>query len=109
MDMDDYQRRAWSTAIYPDRGHNFIYPALGLCGEAGEVAEKIKKALRDDEGRITHERREALVLEMGDILWYLAALARELDLNLGDIAAANIAKLSARQTAGKLHGQGDRR
>ena len=85
------------------------YPALGLCGEAGEVAEKVKKTLRDDGGVLSDERREALSRELGDVLWYLSQLATEAGLDLEEIAAENLDKLLSRQERGVLRGSGDER
>ena len=73
------------------------YCALGLCEEAGEVAGKIKKAIRDDDGELDSERIEAIALELGDVLWYLTIMAGELGLSLDDIASKNIEKLSSRK------------
>lgn len=109
MDLSEYQRRSRATAVYPGAGENLLYPTLGLCGEAGEVAEKIKKMIRDDDGVLTGERRAALAKELGDVLWYLAQLATEADLDLDAIAAANIEKLSSRQRRNMLQGSGDDR
>jgi NTP pyrophosphatase (non-canonical NTP hydrolase) len=109
MDLRDYQERSRATAVYPDAGDNLLYPTLGLCGEAGEVAEKIKKMVRDDGGVLSEERRQALSKELGDVLWYLAQLATEADLDLGEIADANLAKLLSRQQRGRLTGSGDDR
>ena len=78
MDLNNYQRQARNTALYPDLGSNPIYPALGLCGEAGEVADKVKKVLRDEAGVFSDERRQAIALELGDVLWYVSQLADEL-------------------------------
>lgn len=111
LGLNEYQRLAGRTAEYPGRGAQPIaaYPALGLAGEAGEVCEQIKKALRDDGGRITPQRHDALKKELGDVLWYLAALAFELDLDLGDIAQTNLDKLADRKARGVLQGSGDAR
>ena len=109
MDLSEYQSRARATAVYPKAGDNLLYPTLGLCGEAGEVAEKIKKMVRDDDGVLTDERRAALAKELGDVLWYLAQIATEADLELAAIAAANIEKLSSRQRRNMLQGSGDDR
>ena len=109
MEISDYQRQSRATAVYPGAGDNLTYPALGLCGEAGEVAEKVKKAIRDDGGVLTDERRAALAAELGDVLWYLAQLATEADLDLGAIAGENLSKLLSRQERGVLQGSGDRR
>ena len=106
----EYQERAKTTAVYPGRGEgNFVYPALGLAGESGEVCEKVKKAIRDDGGRLTEERKALLAKELGDVLWYAATMASELELDLGEVAAANLAKLAARKAAGTIHGDGDLR
>jgi NTP pyrophosphatase (non-canonical NTP hydrolase) len=108
MDLADYQRRSRRTAAYP-REAWLSYPALGLAGEAGEVAEHAKKAIRDDGAAITDERREALAKELGDVLWYVAQLATELELDLDEIARANLEKLLSRQRRGVLSGSGDER
>lgn len=91
----------------PDGGANLTYPALGLCGE--EVADVVKRVQRDDRGRLTPERRAALSRELGDVLWYAAALATEAGLDLAEIAQANLAKLADRSHAGVLRGEGDER
>ena len=96
--------------MYPGRGEgNWIYPALGLAGESGEICEKIKKAIRDDGGQMTEERRTLLAKELGDVLWYVATMCSELKLDLDEVASGNLAKLAARQANGKLHGSGDLR
>ena len=107
MTFEEYQKRSRETAIYPNKDNNFIYPTLGLAGEAGEVAEKIKKVLRDDNNIITEEKRDALKKELGDVLWYLAQIATELGLTLDDVASGNLEKLAIRKAEGKLHGSGD--
>jgi len=109
MTFDEYQAAARDTAQYPDMGRNLCYPTLGLAGEAGEVAEKIKKLMRDDGGRLTDERREALRKELGDVLWYVAALCSELGVSMGDVAEQNIAKLRDRRGRGAIRGDGDDR
>jgi NTP pyrophosphatase (non-canonical NTP hydrolase) len=109
VELADYQERSRQTAVYPNAGANLVYPALGLCGEAGEVAEKIKKAIRDDGGILTPERRAALAGELGDVLWYLAQLSTEAGLDLADLAEANLAKLLSRQERDVLQGSGDER
>ena len=93
--------------MYPHAGSNLTYPALGLCGEAGEAAEKVKKTLRDDGGQLTPQRREALAAELGDVLWYVAQLATEAGLDLDELARANLDKLSSRRDRAVLHGSGD--
>lgn len=109
MRFSEYQARSRETAVYPDAGNNIVYPALGLCGEAGETAEKVKKAIRDDAGTLTEERREAIAAELGDVLWYVAQLATEADLDLEEIAVANLDKLASRRERNVLHGSGDTR
>ncbi len=109
MQFNDYQAQALKTAIYPDRGNNILYPTLGLCGEAGEVAELIKKMVRDDEGVMTPERKTKLERELGDVLWYVAVVAHEAGLSLDQIAQANIEKLSARKELGLIQGSGSDR
>ena len=109
MDLRTYQQRARETARYPDVGSNTTYPTLGLCGEAGEVADKIKKVMRDRSGVIDAAVREDLALELGDVLWYLAQLATELDLDLGAVAEANLAKLASRAARNVIGGSGDHR
>lgn len=109
LTFNEYQQRTGDTARYPDAGQNPIYPTLGLAGEAGEVAEKVKKVLRDQAGQFDADAVAAIKKELGDVLWYVARLAAELDLDLGDIAAANLAKLASRQERGVLHGSGDER
>ena len=107
-DFNAYQRSASRTAIYPDE-HRILYPALGLAGEAGEVANKVKKLIRDGpEGR-PDDWREQIASEIGDVLWYAAALATDLNLTLGMIAAQNEKKLAARKDAGTIGGSGDKR
>jgi NTP pyrophosphatase (non-canonical NTP hydrolase) len=108
MQLDAYQQAARRTAIYDER-HQVIYPALGLASEAGEVAGKVKKALRDHGGAFDAAQIEALKDELGDVLWYVAVLAADLGLSLESIAEGNVAKLASRQQRGALSGEGDRR
>jgi NTP pyrophosphatase (non-canonical NTP hydrolase) len=108
MELSEYQRLSRRTAEYP-REAWLAYPALGLAGEAGEVAEHAKKAIRDDGGTISEERRTAMAKELGDVLWYVAQLASELGLELDEIATANLEKLLSRQRRGVLSGSGDER
>ena len=109
MNLNDYQQSALVTAVYPDRGSNFAYPALGLAGEAGEVADKLKKVIRDNGGILTDPVRDAVAKELGDVMWYVAVLAAELDYDLDTIAQNNLAKLASRQERGVLAGSGDNR
>jgi NTP pyrophosphatase (non-canonical NTP hydrolase) len=109
MDLNNYQTEALKTAVYPNMGSNFPYPALGLAGEAGEVADKLKKVIRDNDGILTDPVRDAVAKELGDVLWYVSVLAFELDYNLEEIAQNNLAKLASRQERGVLTGSGDNR
>ena len=109
MDLNNYQTAALQTAIYPNRGANFPYPALGLVGEAGEVADKLKKVIRDNDGVLTDTVRDAVAKELGDVMWYVAVLAYELDYDLNTIAQNNLDKLASRQQRGVLSGSGDNR
>jgi NTP pyrophosphatase (non-canonical NTP hydrolase) len=109
MLLSEYQTLSRRTASYPGAGENIVYPTLGLAGEAGEVAEKVKKLLRDDGGVLSEERRAALAGELGDVLWYVAQVATEADLDLAEIAQANLDKLRSRQERGVLSGSGDQR
>lgn len=108
MRFTDYQVKAGETAQYP-QDIALLYVTLGLAGETGEIAEKVKKAYRDDGGVITDERREALAKEIGDVCWYIARLCTELDLSLDEVAQANIDKLASRKARGVIHGNGDSR
>lgn len=109
MDLNQYQTAALQTALYPNRGQNFVYPALGLCGEAGEVADKLKKVIRDNDGILTDEVRDKVAKEVGDVLWYIANLAYELDYDLNTIAQNNLDKLNSRMERGVIQGSGDDR
>lgn len=109
MEFKEYQEKSRKTAIYPKVGESYVYPALGLGDEAGEVLGKIKKIFRDKNGILDDETRDALKKELGDVLWYLAQLSTELELSLDDIAEANIEKLYSRLERGTLHGNGDNR
>lgn len=113
MDFADYQRRAGETAIYPHAGEQHIdgmaYVTLGLAGEAGEVANKVKKIIRDCGGVVEPARLIAVAEELGDVLWYVARLATEMGADLGEIAALNAAKLEGRALRGTLQGDGDQR
>jgi NTP pyrophosphatase (non-canonical NTP hydrolase) len=106
MNFKEYQKAAKETAMYPEV-YSVIYPTLGLNGEAGEVAEKVKKFLRD--GTSLEALREVLSKELGDVLWYVAAICSDLELDLGDVARANIFKLQDRKIRGVLGGAGDER
>ncbi len=109
MTFDEYQKQSRKTAKYPDAGKNFVYPVLGLTGESGEVAEKIKKVLRDKRGLIDEETRREIKKELGDVLWYLTQIGSELGISLEDIANENLKKLFSRKDRGVLSGDGDNR
>ena len=109
MELNDYQRQARVTALYPNVGNNPIYPTLGLAGESGEVADKVKKVLRDRDGIFDQAIKDSLMLELGDVLWYVAQLSSELGLEMNDVANANLRKLSSRSKRGKIQGDGDNR
>lgn len=108
MTFDEYQQEAMQTAIYPQES-GVVYPVLGLTGEAGEVADKVKKVIRDRGGVFNAEARLEIAKEAGDVLWYLASLARELDISLDEIARINIDKIRSRQRRNMIHGDGDNR
>ena len=107
--IDDYDKRAFALAIYPGIGHNLTYPTLKLCGEAGEVAEKLGKVFRDSAGVIDNETRVLMLKELGDVLWYINACAHELGSNLNEVAVMNLHKLESRAKRGVLGGSGDNR
>ena len=106
--LNEYQQRALETAVYPE-DKKIIYPTLGLTGEAGEVADKVKKVLRDNNQEFDATRRQAIALELSDVMWYCATLANDLGYTLQEIAEMNYAKLKSRQERGKLSGSGDNR
>lgn len=106
--FQQYQSLASQTAIYPNRGNNLYYPALGL-GEVGEIQNQIKKVYRDDGGILTEDRKKEIFKECGDVLWYLSALCDECGFSLQEVAQANIEKLLSRQSRDVLQGSGDNR
>ena len=109
MDFKTYQKQARLTAQYPNLGSNNIYPTLGLVGEAGEVAEKVKKVIRDKKGIFDEESKKGIKKELGDVLWYLSNLCNEFGFSLDDVALQNIEKLRLRSARGKISGSGDDR
>lgn len=109
MNFNDYQKQAKKTAVYPNKGKNYIYPVLGLAGEAGEVAEKFKKIIRDNDGKIDSEKKAEIEKELGDVLWYISQISTELKINLEDVAKTNIKKLSSRLKRNCIKGDGDNR
>lgn len=108
MDIDNYQTEASTTAKYPE-GRGLEYVVLGLASEAGEVAGKLKKIIRDNDGIVTDEHKEALLAEVGDVLWYCAMVALELDTALSRVARGNLDKLMSRNERGVIGGSGDTR
>ncbi len=109
MTFSEYQKESRKTAIYPDAGKNFIYPTLGLSGESGEVAEKIKKVWRDNNCQLNENGKQEIKKELGDVLWYLSQLATELNLSLENIAQSNLEKTNLRSQNNKINGAGDNR
>ena len=103
MSLNEYQNAAAKTAVYKT-AHQILYPALGLAGEAGEVANKVKKMLRDNDFD-----RDAIVAEIGDVLWYISQLSSELGYELEEVANSNLQKLNSRKIRGKIQGSGDDR
>lgn len=114
MKFDEYQKKAITTDLTKGQGSgvlsiSFMDKVLGLLGESGEIAEKLKKILRDKNAELTDTDRQELIKELGDVLWYVAVLADYLDASLDDIATNNISKLASRNQRGKLAGSGDNR
>lgn len=109
MTFNEYQKKTDLTEIFPDKENGFIYATLGLMGEAGEVSEKIKKIWRDKNKLVSETDRQEIKKELGDVLWYLAQLARKLGIDLEDVALGNLEKLQSRLERQVLHGQGDNR
>lgn len=113
MDLNEYQMKAakydlfGATSDFKEVG--FLEKVLGLVGEAGETADKIKKILRDKDGLVSDEDRDLVVKELGDTLWYIAAISRYLGVELSEVASENIEKLESRYRRNKLHGAGDER
>lgn len=117
LSAEEYEARVAEFAIYPHAGEgsvgSLVYCVLGLNGEAGEVAEKLKKLFRDEQATMATElsegARQALLLELGDVLWFVTRTATELGLSLEEVAKANIDKLASRAARGRLAGSGDNR
>lgn len=112
LTLSEYQKQAFTVAMYPEHGTGSVlalaYAGLGL-GEVGEIQGKLKKVIRDAGGQVTPERKEAIVAEIGDALWYLAALSTELGVSLDDVGKRNLDKLFGRQERGTIQGSGDNR
>lgn len=116
LDFNEYQKKAHETADYPsgtigeDRhAVDYIYPAFGLSEEAGEVAGKFAKAVRDNQGVLDGERRLQIEKELGDVLWFVAELCTVLNIDMGSVAQTNLDKLASRKARGVIHGNGDDR
>lgn len=119
MELNEYQKEAEKFAEYPE-GYiiqendvfvktAWVYPTLGLAGETGEVCDKLKKVIRDKNGVVDGFEKDEIKKELGDVLWYIAAIARELGITLQDVAETNILKLTSRKNRNVLHGSGDNR
>jgi len=108
MTINEYQNKAVETAIY-GAGSNIIYPTLGLCGEAGEVADKVKKVLRDKNSEFSDEIKLELAKEIGDVAWYIAALCRDLGYTMEEVLQMNLDKLASRKERNMISGSGDNR
>lgn len=113
MTFDDYQKKAITTDVYGGKGDilsvAFVNKVLGLAGEAGEVAEKVKKLQRNNDGKLNDKDREEMLKELGDVLWYLSAITHYLGGSLDQVAQDNIAKLFDRKKRNVIKGQGDNR
>ncbi len=109
MNFQEYQEQSRKTAVYPQVGSNFVYPILGMAGESGEVAEKVKKVLREKNGIVDEAAKEEIIKELGDLLWYMSQLASELGISLDEVAQKNITKTQSRMERGTLLGDGDNR
>lgn len=111
MEFKDYENGVAETAVYPASGEfgGLLYTVIALCGETGEVANKVKKVIRDDHGILLPNIQAQLVDELGDVLWYVARMAAELNVSLEDVAQANLTKIRRRLAEKKIHGSGDNR
>jgi NTP pyrophosphatase (non-canonical NTP hydrolase) len=109
MTFEEYEKCALALAIYPDKGLDWRHAVVGLAGETGEVADKAKKIMRDNGGVLNDANRTAIVKELGDVLWYVTALAAEMGSSLGEVAKGNLDKCEGRSRRGTLQGAGDDR
>lgn len=116
LDINEYQKKAHETASYPSgtigevrHAVDYIYPSLALAEEAGEVAGKFAKAVRDNGGVIDEERKIAVVKELGDVMWFVAELCTVLNVSLEEVMQKNLDKLASRKARGVIHGEGDDR
>ena len=108
MTLNEYQKKALETAVYPQE-YKIIYPALGLTGEAGEFSDMFKKGIRDDACNFTEQKKEQIDKQIGDVMWYCATLANDIGYDLETICEMNYNKLHSRQERGMIHGSGDNR
>lgn len=109
MNLDDYQKAALRTAAPRDKKNEFLHLVLGLVGESGEIAEKVKKIIRDHDSDLSKVDIEDLKKELGDVMWYIAVIADYFDISLNEVGEKNIEKLASRQKRGVLGGSGDNR
>ncbi len=109
MNLDEYQKLALRTARPKDAKDELFHLLLALCGEAGEIAEKAKKIVRDKDSDFSQWDKEDIIKELGDVMWHVAVLADYFDISLEDVGQKNIAKLADRLERGVLHGSGDNR
>ncbi len=109
MTFGEYQEFCKKTAVYPERGKNLVYPTLGLVGEAGEVAEKVKKLIRDRGNVLDETTKKEIAKEVGDVIWYVCMCAVELGFSFEEVVQMNLEKLRSRLAREKLHGDGDNR
>tara|TARA_A200000113_G_scaffold159744_1_gene144485 strand:- start:475 stop:819 length:345 start_codon:yes stop_codon:yes gene_type:complete len=111
LDFETYSQKAWEMAMTSTSDESSLLPifVMGLCGEAGEVSEKFKKLLRDSGGNMTEEFKQEVAKELGDVLWYINALSKKLDISLEEVAQANINKIESRRARNVQHGNGDNR
>ena len=108
MELNEYQRETRRTAVYPQE-LKIIYPTIGLAGETGEVAEKVKKVIRDHIGEFSETQKAEIAKELGDVLWYVASIAADMGYTMDDIARLNIEKIRTRAERNLIHGEGDNR
>lgn len=109
MDFNEYQEKTKATAVYPTLGGGVVFPTLGMVGEAGEVAEKVKKLFRDGSGVASEDQKVEITKELGDVLWYMSQVASELGISLEEVAVKNIEKIESRHERGVVSGSGDNR
>lgn len=110
MTLDDYQKQALTTVIASDSEfRDLLHWVLGINGEAGEIAEKVKKIIRDKNGEVSDDDKAEMAKEVGDVLWYLAVFAHHLGVSFEEVAQQNLDKLQSRKARGVLGGSGDNR